>query len=357
MFLLEFTSCTSNSSTHPTRQDIEDVVYCVGEVTSSEKYFVTSYFDGYIDDLYFTEGDSIEKDQLILTLDKENQWIKVDQSIEGLAMARENSSIHSSILSEYRLELQSLLIRRKNDSIHLSRIQRLYKLKSASYVELEKAEYSYNISLNEYQKKYLQLDKIKSELKRNVSQEHAKVNLNNADLYLRDFRSKINGQIIKLYKNRGDFINKGEPIAFIANTNKLVLSLNVNEEDIRLISPRQDVVFLLKTDQERKFAGIVNKISKFYDVHNNSFKVEVLLVDTMATHLLYMNTPVEAHIIVKRRKNILVIPKSYLLEGNQVITKDGFWSKRTPVKIGQLNGDWVEIIDGISENNTIIKGS
>ena len=63
-------------------------------------------------------------------------------------------------------------------------------------------------------------------------------------------------------------------------------------------------------------------------------------------------TQLEANIFVSEKKNALVIPRSYLGYGNKVLDTD---KKQIDVKTGIVSSDYVEILQGLKEGETVLK--
>jgi hypothetical protein len=70
-----------------------------------------------------------------------------------------------------------------------------------------------------------------------------------------------------------------------------------------------------------------------------------------APEKLFANTQLQANIIVADKEDILTLPTTYLLKGDSVILEDG---SRKSVAVGIRNQEWVEIIGGITENQTLV---
>jgi hypothetical protein len=63
------------------------------------------------------------------------------------------------------------------------------------------------------------------------------------------------------------------------------------------------------------------------------------------------NTQLQANIVTDEKKNALIIPSNYLLNGDSVLMKEG---KKAAVQKGIVNNEWVEILSGLTENQTIV---
>jgi hypothetical protein len=91
------------------------------------------------------------------------------------------------------------------------------------------------------------------------------------------------------------------------------------------------------------------KIYPRKDDRSQSFKVEALFNDP--PDILYPGLSGEGNIVIADKREALVIPKSFLINGSKVLTDKG----ETQVSIGLQNMVMVEILDGINENTAIYK--
>ncbi len=63
--------------------------------------------------------------------------------------------------------------------------------------------------------------------------------------------------------------------------------------------------------------------------------------------IIYSGMSVEANIIISERKNVMVIPREYLIEGNKVKKKGS--EEHTIIKKGASDLEFVEVLEGIDE--------
>ena len=81
-----------------------------------------------------------------------------------------------------------------------------------------------------------------------------------------------------------------------------------------------------------------------------SFTVEASFVTIPPA--LYPNLTTEANIVIQRKENALIIPREYLVDGNSVLTED---EEKVPVKTGLKDYQKVEILDGLTTDDVIVK--
>jgi multidrug efflux pump subunit AcrA (membrane-fusion protein) len=72
---------------------------------------------------------------------------------------------------------------------------------------------------------------------------------------------------------------------------------------------------------------------------------------TVVPEVLYPNLSLEANIILSEKKNVLVIPRNYLIDNQYVLKASG---EKVKVKIGLMDFEKVEILSGIKANDQLI---
>ena len=154
--------------------------------------------------------------------------------------------------------------------------------------------------------------------------------------------------ILTLYKKNGDLVKKGESIADIG-TGKIIAKLEVAEDDIQRIQLNQQVVISLNTNKNKIYKALVSKIYPSFDETTQSFFVEATFSEMPES--LKQGTQLQANFIIVEKKNCLVIPSVYLLDGDSVLTKIGH--NKIAVKTGIKTLEYVEIIGGLSENEIL----
>ena len=158
------------------------------------------------------------------------------------------------------------------------------------------------------------------------------------------------GKVYKKVKQVGDFVRRGDVFAIIANENLLYAKLNVDESAIDKIKVGQTVTIQLNTQKSKKYSAIISEILPVFDEPSQSFIVKVQFVEK--PDFTVNGTQLEANILIGEKKNALLIPRNYLSFGNKVQLKDAKDLKT--VETGIVSTEYVEILNGLSENDILI---
>ncbi len=345
------TSCNKVETTQPKRADIIDAVFASGNVISAHEYKVTANTEGYLVGSFVELGDRVDASMPLFQLSNQVQSEQLSNAEILYKDAVKNASPNAPQRVQLELQLEQSKSQLSSDKRNYERYKRLYETNAVSQVELDQKKLQYENALRNVEINEKALDDLINSLELNV--ENAKTQLiiqkeNNADYYL---ISKIDGEVLQIYKEEGDLVRRGEVVAIVGGE-KSLCKLYVSEEDINEIKLNQLVVLNLNTDRKRTYEGIISKIYPSFDDIVQSFIVESSFLEQ--PELLFHNTQLQANIIIDDRANTLVIPSTYLYDGDSVKLKNGAIK---PVQVGIRNDQWVEIINGVEQGDILQKPS
>jgi multidrug resistance efflux pump len=174
--------------------------------------------------------------------------------------------------------------------------------------------------------------------------------LSKENLYNNNIKAIVSGKVYNVYKQKGDYVRRGEIIATIANDNSLFAQLNVDENSIDKIKLGQEVVLQLNTQKNKKYKGLIDEILPQFDINTQSFIVKVKFVDK--PDFTINGTQLEANIKIEEKKNALLIPRNYMYYGNKVQKKDS--EELSTIQTGIISTEYIEVLEGISESDILI---
>jgi multidrug efflux pump subunit AcrA (membrane-fusion protein) len=125
--------------------------------------------------------------------------------------------------------------------------------------------------------------------------------------------------------------------------------LYVAEDDIERIQLGQQTLITLNTNKDKVHNAKVTKIYPSFDEASQSFFVEASF-DELPTQVKN-GTQLQANFIISQKKNALVIPAIYLLEGDSIITKTNH--HKIAIKTGIKTLEWVEVLNGLNDNEKL----
>lgn len=336
------------AETKPSRMDISETVFASGTLEPEGKYNLVAENDGYIIELKFDDGDTVKKDQVLAIIDNKANNINAQSAENLLGIAARNASPEGPTLSQAEQSMQYLREKFAEDSVQFSRYQKLAQTNSVSKLELENAQLAYRNSKTNYNNA-LQNYKLAAQqtqqaliMQKSLKDVNSVANENNL------VKAIVGGRIYKRMKENGDFLRRGDVIAVIGNTEQLYAKLSVDESNINKVKRGQEAILQLNTDKDRNYKGFVKEVYPAFDEPTQSFYCKVVFKEDIGFKI--MGTQLQANIVVATKKNALVIPRNFLGYGDKVTVKgkgDVF------VKTGFVSGEWVEILEGLSETDEI----
>lgn len=352
MAFLVLVSCNSNDegTIKPTVTDITELVYASVIIKPEHSYFPQPTRSGIIKEIYVEEGQKVEEGQLLVLISASADITnRITNAEINLKEAKENYLGDNNLVRNIDLELQSLKEQLNSDSTNYQRLKKLWAQNIGKKIELEQAELAYKVAQNKYeilqQRKEQTLNELKNQYKRALSQANAE------QTQLEDYtlRSTIDGLVYSVNKKVGELISSQERFAEIGSTDTFVVEMDIDEEDVTKIEIGDTVALTLNAYANDVFLARVSKVFPKKEEITQTFRVESKFIEHPPK--LYNGLSGEANIVIRKKKNAMVIPSEYLMEGNKVLTKEGVQN----VKTGLKNMKFVEIVSGIDTTSSILK--
>jgi RND family efflux transporter MFP subunit len=187
--------------------------------------------------------------------------------------------------------------------------------------------------------------------------ENAKIQLDQANKQLADATiiSPINGVITQKLTEQGAYINIGNPIATIVDISKLKVKMNVSETNVYLLRTGDKTTITTDMYPGASFEGHITFISaKGDDTHNYPVEIEMR---NSATYPLKAGTFVTVHVDIHGDQTALCIPRQALQGSSKdasVYVVDNGKAVLKNIVVGNQNGEYLEIISGLAENEEVV---
>ena len=185
------------------------------------------------------------------------------------------------------------------------------------------------------------------------------------------YRSPINGKVIDLNIKEGEDltesqVNSSNGVLTVADFSKMKISFSVDEVDVVKIKPGMKAKITFDALNNRAIEGTVEKVSNIGVTQNDVTTYEVTVVAEPVDGVKSgMNATVE--ITFEQKENTLILPQIALrtINGryfvrvpadNQGNNKKNNQNNSTmkEVKVGISNGEYVEILEGLKEGDTVL---
>jgi multidrug efflux pump subunit AcrA (membrane-fusion protein) len=343
-------SCGKSEEIQPVNQDIKELVFASGQLEWDDSYNLTAQTDGVLQNANFEVGTTVAKGKTIATLDNEINKINAETSQEQLVISNENVTSNAPALSQLEQNIQFAESKYLQDKKQAERYERLNQQNIGSKVEYENAQLAAKNSLsnlNSLKKQYRVI------LQQAKQQQIATKSQLKSNQVVKNYNSIIvteSGTVIKKLKNNGDYVKKGEVIAFIADAKKIEAVLNIDENSIEKVKIGQPVYIKLNSNKNKVYTGRISEVLAAFDTQSQSYICKVTFENAIQNTIF--GTQLEANVLVGEKKNALLIPKNYIGFGNKVRIKGK--DENTVVKTGIVSTEYVEILSGINKNSILL---
>jgi multidrug resistance efflux pump len=285
----------------------------------------------------------------LAVIDNKTSEINVQSAEHLLNLAGQNASPEGPTLKQAQSNVQLLKEKFGQDSLQYSRYQKLFQSSSVSKLELENTKLAYENSKANYFNAAQNYRLLKQQTEQQLVVQKSQRDVNSITGGYNEVKSVLGGKVYKKFKEAGEYVRRGDIIATIGNADTLHANLNVDENNIAKIKVGQEVLIELNVNSQKTYKARISEIVPSFDESSQSFICKARFTDKLDFNI--SGTQLQANIIVAEKKNALVIPKSYLGYGNKVKTKD---RGEIIINPGFISGEWVEILSGLNENETIL---
>lgn len=190
--------------------------------------------------------------------------------------------------------------------------------------------------------------------------DNAKTNLTQANINVGDTRIKapISGFINKKYIEPGSILT-GMPATSlfdIVNVSKLKLKVTVNENQVASLKVGTSIKVVSNVYPDKEFSGKISFIAPKADTSLN-FPVEIEIANNASNDLkagMYGTAKFASN---KQKQSLMVVPRNAFVgsvSSNQIFVVENDIAKLKNVTAGRILGDKVEILNGLSEGDTVV---
>ncbi|WP_158799199.1 efflux RND transporter periplasmic adaptor subunit [Pedobacter sp. L105] len=338
--------CKHKNEITPQRKEIVDAVFGSGHIENINQYAVMANAEGYIKTVNISEGDTVKKGQVLYRLTNDVQRTQVENAIVNLRFAKTNTSAVSPQIEQLKIQIVQAQDKAQVDSTNYARYKRLVETNAVSRTDYENAELQYRSSVSSLKVLKKNLADLKHNLNQNVDNAKAQYLIQQQSNDYYDITAKADGVVMSITKKVGDYVKKGDQIAEVG-AGHIIVKLYVAEEDIQRVKLGQTALISLNSNNDKVYPSTVTKIYPSFDTNQQAFTVEATFRELPPQHL--NGTQLQANIIIEEKKNALVIPSFYLMDGDYVLSG----KNKIKVKVGILTLEWTEILSGLTENEAL----
>lgn len=351
-----------------TREDLSAVVTSNGKVEPIAPTVAHAEFPTFVDHVLASEGQTVRHGEVILTLDASDIRSQLAQTKADLLSTQADlRNARAGGAPGELAELQGELQQAKVDVDNLERshkaLQDLVAKQAATQDEL---------ALNEANltKAHARLDAF-TEKKMAIAQK-AGVTAESAALHVKQDQDQVqaleeklrsatviapsDGTLYSLPVRAGDYLKVGQVVAEITDLRQVRVRAFVDEPDLGWLEPGQDVRVTWDGKPGQTWNGQTQQIPKQVVPRESRSVGEVLCsVDNNNLELL-PNVNVEVKIMVRQRKNAIVVPRAavrYDRGQHYVFVFDADKVHRRNISVGIASASNYEVLSGLNVNERV----
>jgi RND family efflux transporter MFP subunit len=306
---------------------IDEVYEAVGSVKADRTSYVSSRIMSTVNTLLVKEGDTVENEQLLLTLDDRDVVQKVKAAEAGY--------------QEAIRALESVKQNRELTGITYERYRKMFEEKAISRQEVDQFETQKKVAGLEY-------ERMQEMVKR------AAAGLSEAKIYL-DFTrvtSPVKGRVTEKKTEVGSMAVPGMPLLTVENTDAFHAEVTVDEGLSGKLKTGTSVLVSIEAIN-KQIPGKIKEIVPVIDPLSRSFIVKVSLTGAGLRSGLYTSVKIPSG-----KKEVLLVPQSAFVEKGQLtgvyaVDDQGIVTYRL-VRTGKVYNGSREILSGLKPNDQII---
>jgi multidrug efflux pump subunit AcrA (membrane-fusion protein) len=190
------------------------------------------------------------------------------------------------------------------------RYRNLYEQNATSRMEYDRASLAYRTSCNDYKALLNRYRNTQTSLADNLRNARTQYELDAETQSDYQVRSRIDGKVYELYREEGELVKRGEPVALLGDPSGVYLKLGIDELDIHKVQRGQPVLVKLDSYPDRVFRAVVEKIYPMLNARDRTFAADARFTDSLPG--TYAGLTAEANIVIRQSPRALSIPRAYL---------------------------------------------
>ena len=300
---------------------------------SDEMADAVALIDGRIEKIFVSKNSDVRRGEIIFTLVNDDIPLKIQQAESSIAKA------------------EAQLANAKNNYARYTRLRERDATSQEKFDEAQAAYFASEAALQEAQT-------IKEQLLVQSARQ--------------DVTAPIDGEILILYKQQGAYVQAGTPLALVGNFSRLFFSMPVDDKHAQRFSVGDRATLSFTSNQimrkayDTEYAAGNRGDAQIFDAtlkeimpplnEPASLRKVVLEVDNRVG-LLEQQAYSGAVLTSSRTQKVLTVPLAALIDSAKsavfVVTDENTLERRT-VKTRADDGNFVEIISGLREGETVV---
>ncbi|MGA2436197.1 MAG: efflux RND transporter periplasmic adaptor subunit, partial [Bryobacteraceae bacterium] len=344
-------------------------VVATGKIEPLAKVEVKSKASGIVKRVFFQYSDWVKQGQVLVELDKEELQAQVREARAALGAASAVVESAEATYERSKVEAEGPDLPFLKSSVE--RAAQLNKQGLIAQSLFEDAEKAYDLALNKQTTALRNMAVGRAEIARakaQVAQAQAALDRAEENLRYSTIASPMDGIVLARDVEVGDAVSsilvlgsQAASIMTLGDVSDVYVRGKVDEADIGKVYLNQPARIVVEAFKDKKFTGVVTKISPLGVEKDNVTTFEVRVSIHNPGGELRANMSANAEILLEEKKSVLLVPETAVIYDKSrntfaavpdPLAKTG--QRQMPIRIGISDGVKTELVSGLAQGDKLI---
>jgi multidrug efflux pump subunit AcrA (membrane-fusion protein) len=350
------------------RGSLDERLLLTGTIVPEAMVDVYSKISGILERIEVEQGDSVEADQVIAMVEREEKEAQLQEARAALDVLQARWAQMETGARPEEITQAEQLVRQTEASWQnsLDNYKRLKSLKDRDFISkqrLDEAMLQVTLSEAEYESAREKLTLMRKGARQEdrdallAQIRQAEATLRLAQIHLKNttILAPISGTISKRFLDQGAFVNTTTEIVRIVAMDTVKALVQVVESDLAKLRTGSIADIQVDAYTEEVFQGLVVRVSPTVDPESRTADVEIRVENR--DHRLKPGMFARVNLLVQRRDGVLLLSRDSLLTKSgptRVFLYDSGKASLRKVNIGLQGEKYLEVLRGLQEGDEVI---
>jgi len=352
------------------RGEINSLLTVSGLVEPKEAVRVFSKTVGQVKEILIQEGDQVKKDAILMRLDDEQTRLQVAQARANLdsaqaSLERIKAGARPQEVSQVEAAVRQAKINLDSAEENYLKMQKLFSEGAISEQQHDQAKNQLEIARAQYQsasESYKLITEGASAqdiraVEAQVRQAQSALELAQSQLNNSIIKAPISGSVTSISVKTGELASSAIPLLSILDISELSVKTGISEKDIGAVQIGQEADIFVDAFPREKFSGEVASKGVLVDPVSKTMEIKIRIKEPPV--VIPPGVFARANIITEHNTDALIIPSTALTRKADglfvfVLENDEQTVKRRAISTGITQGNRVEVLDGLTDNEIVV---
>lgn len=340
---------------------LNDTSEYVGYLESRRSVTLQPQIDGQVSEILVRAGDRVQQGAILLRINPDRQQASVSSVLAAAASSQAELENAKQVLRAREADQRSRLSDLKFQQQQYQRYSQLGKEGAVSLQVIDQYRNSYDAARAAMEAIQADIQAQKASiarLNRNVQQAQANINQQQVELQYYTITAPFTGTVGNIPAKVGDYVNQSTRLLTVTQNQPLEVNVSIPSEKS---SPLETGMTIQLIDPQGQAVGNSKIFFISPNVNTQSQSVLVKSLYENPDNRLRADQQVRARVIWSRKPGIL-IPTAAIsrIAGQNFVfvvqeqDKSKLVAKQTPVKLGTIQGNSYQVVDGLQSGDRIV---